>query len=59
MQYTVFKPNTYIPNLYLLRPVYDVYINGKPTQPDIVQMLWVLPELAPVKGSSIPKSIKN
>ncbi|MEQ2211128.1 hypothetical protein XENOCAPTIV_027652 [Xenoophorus captivus] len=46
-----------IPNFSMLRPVYDVYINGKPTLPDMLWILWVLPELAPVKGSSIPKSI--
>lgn len=32
-----------------------VFINGKPTQPGMLHMLWVLPELAPLKAGSIPK----
>lgn len=28
-----------------------VFINGEPTQPGMLQMLWVLPELAPIKAS--------
>lgn len=36
-----------------------VFINGKPTQPGMPQMLWVLPELAPIKASSIPKAVNT
>lgn len=34
-----------------------VFINGKPTRPGMLRMLWVLPELAPLKAGSIPKAI--
>ena len=34
-----------------------VFIHCEPTQPGMPRMLWVLPELAPVKSSSIPGGI--
>lgn len=36
-----------------------VFINGEPTQPGMLQMLWVLPELAPIKDSSIPEALNT